>query len=398
MEIRIEEGKIKGSKDFEIIDETEFKEMVKYICKIDGTSIGTGFFCKIPLKDILIPVLMTNYHVINDDFFEQRNNLKVYINNEFKIINLNNKRKIYSSKKDEYDIMIIRIKENEDEINNFLEIDQNIFKYNSENLYKDDSIYILHYPNGDKASVSCGTGLEKINDFDIKHLCHTESGSSGGPILCRLTNKVIGIHKGFIKRINGNNFNIGTFLKFPLNELNNNQLTFENFLNFKYIDSQNNEIKCSNQNDNKKKINNNIIKAKKSLSNVDIEYFKDIKFELNILICGDYSELNIEKDLEITKIIKEKDSPFFQKGIHNIIPGWNYYFFAKDNKLGENLFKFIQDSLIRKKNKKNVILFYSGLKSFSYDNLIEFFEQVHNVFHPNIIIVTKKKKYLFYRN
>ena len=49
MEIRIEEGKIKGSKDFKNIDETEFKEMVKYICKIDGTSIGTGFFCKIPL-------------------------------------------------------------------------------------------------------------------------------------------------------------------------------------------------------------------------------------------------------------------------------------------------------------------------------------------------------------
>jgi len=86
MEIRIEEGKIKGSKVFKNIEETEFKEMVKYICKIDGTSIGTGFFCKIPLKDGLIPVLMTNYHVINDDFFEKRNYLKVYINNEFKII------------------------------------------------------------------------------------------------------------------------------------------------------------------------------------------------------------------------------------------------------------------------------------------------------------------------
>ena len=275
---------------------------------------------------------MTNYHVINDDFFEKRNYLKVYINNEFKIIHLNINRKIYSSTKDEYDIMIIRVKENEDEINNFLEIDQNIFKYNSENLYKEDSIYILHYPNGDKASVSCGTGLEKINDFDIKHLCHTESGSSGGPILSRLTNKVIGIHKGFIKnQKSGNNFNIGTFLKFPLNGLNNNQLTYENFLNYKYIYNQNNEIKNNNKNDNKKPINNNIIKAKKSLSNFDGEYFKDTKFELNILICGDYSEVNIEKELEIVKIINDRDSPFFKKGIHNNIPGWNYYFFAKDN-------------------------------------------------------------------
>ena len=244
MEIRIEEGKIRGSKDFEPIEETEFKQMIKYICKIDGTSIGSGFFCKIPFINCFIPVLMTNYHVINDDLITTRNNLKVYINNEFKIININSKSKIYSSTSDRYDIMIIRIKEDEDEINNFLEIDQNIFKLNSENLYKDDSIYILHYPNGDKASVSCGVGLEKINDFDVKHLCHTESGSSGGPILSRLTNKVIGIHKAFIKR---NNYNIGTFLKFPLNELNNNQITFENFSSFKYNDNQNNEIKNINK-------------------------------------------------------------------------------------------------------------------------------------------------------
>ena len=50
MEIRIEEGKIKGSKDFKNIEDTEFKEMVKYICKIDGTSIGTGFFAKFHSK------------------------------------------------------------------------------------------------------------------------------------------------------------------------------------------------------------------------------------------------------------------------------------------------------------------------------------------------------------
>ena len=75
----------------------------------------------------------------------------------------------------------------------------------------------MHYPNAGKASVSRGTGIEKINDYDIKHLCNTEVGSSGGPILFYLTNKVIGIHKGFLKK----GFNLGTFLKFPLNELNN---------------------------------------------------------------------------------------------------------------------------------------------------------------------------------
>ena len=50
------------------------------------------------------------------------------------------------------------------------------------------------------------------------HKCHTESGSSGSPILCAATNKVIAIHRG------GNihkDYNYATFLKFPLNELMN---------------------------------------------------------------------------------------------------------------------------------------------------------------------------------
>ena len=51
----------------------------------------------------------------------------------------------------------------------------------------------------------------------MKHLCNTEPGSSGGPILSQITNKVIGIHKAFN---NYKKYNIGTFLKFPLNELN----------------------------------------------------------------------------------------------------------------------------------------------------------------------------------
>ena len=51
-----------------------------------------------------------------------------------------------------------------------------------------------------KASISYGTGIEKIDEYDIKHLCNTVNGSSGGPILSYATNKVIGIHKKFIKK------------------------------------------------------------------------------------------------------------------------------------------------------------------------------------------------------
>ena len=75
-------------------------------------------------------------------------------------------------------------------------------------------IYILHYPYGDKASVSYGL-LNDLPDFDIELTCWTEYGSSGSPILNLANNKVIGIHKQNSKNIN---FNIGTFLKFPLKD------------------------------------------------------------------------------------------------------------------------------------------------------------------------------------
>ena len=114
--------------------------------------------------------------------------------------------------------MILKLKD-EDEINDYLEIDKNIFKHNSENSYKNDPIYILQYPDAKEAAVSYGIGIEKISEYEIKHLCNTKNGSSGGPIINSLNGKVIGLHRGYIKR---KVFNIGTFLKFPLNELNKN--------------------------------------------------------------------------------------------------------------------------------------------------------------------------------
>ena len=45
------------------------KQMEKNICKIKiGNEQGTGFFCKIPFpnKDNMLPVLITNNHVINE--------------------------------------------------------------------------------------------------------------------------------------------------------------------------------------------------------------------------------------------------------------------------------------------------------------------------------------------
>ena len=218
---RIEEGKIPGAKEAISVDEAGLKKKENCFCKIIGNKVGTGFFCKIKYKNTLIPVLITTYQIVDDKYIEENNYVKFYMNKKYQIIhNINKEDILYSSpnKEDKYDIIIIKLKENDGYVVNYLEIDEDIFKNNSELYYKNEPIYILHYPNSEKAKVSYSEkGLEKINDYDMKHLCNTEPGSSGGPILSQITNKAIGIHKAFN---NYKKYNIGTFLKFPLNELN----------------------------------------------------------------------------------------------------------------------------------------------------------------------------------
>ena len=221
MEEGIEAGLIKGSIDKISITKTEkiLNQIKNCVCKINGNKIGTGFFCKILYKNKLIPILMTNYRVLNDNnLLDIGKEINVYINGKLKIININKDNKIYSS--EEHDLVIIKLKDNF--LDNYLEIDQNIFQENSEKLYEDKTIYLLLYSNDGNLSMSFGYGIEKDNN--IRHLCNAESSSPGGPILSLLTNKIIGIHKEYINRNGNNKYNIGTFLKYPLNDLN----TFHN--------------------------------------------------------------------------------------------------------------------------------------------------------------------------
>ena len=235
MEDRIDEGLHQGAEKAIPLDKADYKYKSKEncICSINGNLLGTGFFCKIEFEGKLIPVLITNYHVVNDAFMNQNTKLTFYIKNDLHSINIDKDSKIYSSIRDKYDMMIIRLKEGE--VNNYLEIDENIFKYDSVNNYKNEGIYILHYPMAEEAKVSKGKGLEKKNDYDIKHYCHTEPGSSGGPILSKKTNKVIGIHKGSIAKYGKCVYNIGTFLKFSLHDLEYNRKVSNNIYNVNIV-------------------------------------------------------------------------------------------------------------------------------------------------------------------
>jgi len=213
-------------------------QMKNCICKIhkNNGEKGTGFFCKIPYQSKLLKVLITNNHVLNENDLKNNNIIKYTLKDDKQIRKIkidNNKRKIYTSKK--LDITFIEIKQNEDNINEFLEIDESIINQTKEFIeatYKNKSIYLSHYPQGENIAVSYGI-LDKINNEEINHFCNTSKGSSGSPIFSLDNFKVIGIHCGSSKDEN-ENCNKGIFIKYPIKEFNKQNRQNKTIFNLSY--------------------------------------------------------------------------------------------------------------------------------------------------------------------
>ena len=220
------------------------KSVFKIKC-IDGS--GSGFFCKIPFPDTfnLLPVLITNYHVLNEK--EIQNDINLIINDNTPIIiKKDYSRKVYIDKK--YDVTMIEIKD-KDNLNefSFLEVDtENIYKDNLNNYYNDKNIYLLHYPFGERVSSSLGT-IKRIFKDNIYHNCSSQKGSSGGPLINKFNFKVIGIHKG---ANNSLDYNLATFIKRPIEEFKRNSNNIEYLNSGELTNNWNNNI-ISNLIDNK---------------------------------------------------------------------------------------------------------------------------------------------------
>ena len=241
---------------------TIIEQMEKNICKITvGDEQGTGFFCEIPFpnKDNMLKVLITNNHVINDSILKKPDAvipLDIEEEANTKYLNLNNRIK-YTSEK--YDTTIIELKEN-DEIKNYLQLDEKIMEdimnnINKNDKYKDETVYIIQYPEG-KLSVSYGIigNMCVSEEYNIIHKCSTNRGSSGSPILNINNNKVIGIHK----KAKENKYNKGTFLNFPIKE----------FIQQCYINK--------NEENKKNKIENEHKKEEKGISLMKSEIYDNI--------------------------------------------------------------------------------------------------------------------------
>ena len=62
---------------------------------------GTGFFCIYLKNNIIIPVMITNNHIIDEKYIKDNKEIQININDDKEekiIIKLNDNRKIYTNK------------------------------------------------------------------------------------------------------------------------------------------------------------------------------------------------------------------------------------------------------------------------------------------------------------
>jgi hypothetical protein len=222
---------------------TIMEQIENGICKIKGKNIqGTGFFCKIMNGNKDEYVLITNNHVIDESILNRSKELRVELLNGEKKIELNKNKKLYTSKV--YDITIIEINKEKENIDYFLELDEIALKENPQ-IYS-ENVYIIQYPGTNfkqEASVSYGI-IKSCDNTNIMYLCSTEEGSSGSPILRIDTNQVIGVHKSYSYSMN---FNIGSLLRQSINEYLSNKNIIINSI------TQNEASNANDYNENKNK-------------------------------------------------------------------------------------------------------------------------------------------------
>ena len=406
--------------------EVILNQMKNCVCKIHikGTK-GTGFFTKIPYKNDLLKVLITNNHILDEECIKDGKNISISLNNEtiFKNIKIDSDRKRYTN--EIFDVTIIEIKEEIDNISDFLVLDNQIIDtYNLscdenninilDNIYENESIYILNYINGKEIFASYGI-LQSINENKIKHKCCTDTGSSGSPILLLKNNKVIGVHYGLSSQ---HSFNFGTLIVKPIIEFQqmsgniqvikkninsnniqnkNNIFNRNNINNINYINNESDESKIKNINNESNKIvaiNNNINMKKNNLNKNNIinnNKNNDIEnMELNI---EEYEALSIFEKFEyligkaivknnITKDILEEFEKICEKLMINDIFPLNLLnkYFTDTTKL-----LFQKNELTDIHNEK--LEKYIEVKK----NIYEIIEQIENKLTEKLTINKKNK-------
>ena len=187
------------------------------VCEINLSNYGfisiKDLDGKFHIQKIIIfylPVLITNNHVLSSELINSNNDIRITINGKNKTIPLK-QRKIWTDEK--MDFTCIEIKEKEDNIDTFYNLDDNIFKNNSSNEYYLNKNVLIFAINKENKQIVFSNGLiKKCKDCFFAYTCNTYQGCSGGCITNETNNSVIGIHRGEIETKNKNVVNQGIFI------------------------------------------------------------------------------------------------------------------------------------------------------------------------------------------
>ena len=221
LDFEIEQNKNIRAGDLEVTEKLDINskiEGIKVIYKqMHDCICDKGFFCILPYFGEKIPVFITSTEVLYDNFLKKEHEIIVSINyGKVKTkINLDENNILFKS--EEFQILIIKIDSNNNLTkNNFLEFD--------DNLYENNHIYILR-----TSGVSYGYLVKQVKQFFL-YSCKVES--LGAPIINLENNKVIGLTIKY--KINTENFYLGTFLKYAVNEINKikNQISISLEVNY----------------------------------------------------------------------------------------------------------------------------------------------------------------------
>ena len=254
------------------------EQMNNSICRINNNNNEIGLFCNIKYNYKINQVIIINNFIDNDKYI---NKISVILNNKLEIINIDeiiNKDKIQN-------ISIIKIKNNNINIK-YIEMDDILYKKESEIYYNDESIYIIQIKNEDKF-VSYGVIKEKRKN----ELIYKGNIISNYSLIFNLNNnKLIGLHKEKNKYYNKGicfnnifkgikNFNIK-------NEIDLLVDIKEEDLNIKInlLNDDNNDLKKLNENNTELYINNDIekyknyiISEKKGLNKIKLKFIYELK-------------------------------------------------------------------------------------------------------------------------
>ena len=169
------------------------------------------------------------------------------------------------------DFTCIEIKEKEDNIHTFFNLDDNVININgSKDCYLNQKVLV--YGINKKKLVYAQGLIKQIKEYSFAHTANTFPGCSGGCIANYNNNCVIGIHRGEIKTGNKIALNAGIFIKdiirYILNHFNKNQNINKNMninmnknLLNNYLQPENQYIQKNFNNQNF--INNNIVSTGK---------------------------------------------------------------------------------------------------------------------------------------